>query len=154
MVSALEDMPEPRYDETQRRLMPARVEIHTPDVAVKLERPGVAIGRHETECGRHLAAEPIDAKFNRELGTIGLDRILEQHVEELLGPIELQARIERRPFEVSQCLVIRGKRFVRRRDIRAYHAARERGIVLGNRDVVGEIDLAAAQRFAARARSI
>src|SRR3954462_5304553 len=112
MVGAFEDVPEPRYDETQRRLMPARVEIHTPDIAVKLECAGVAVRWHEAQRGRDLAAKPVDAEFNRELGAIGLDRIFEQHVEELLSPIELQRRIKLRSFEMCQCLLVRGKRLV------------------------------------------
>ncbi len=87
----------------------------------------------EAQRGRHLAAELIDTELDRELGAIGLDRILEQHVEKLLGPVELEARIERRPFQVRQRLLVGGKRFVgRQRYTRVDHTRRrERRIVLG-----------------------
>src|SRR5262245_61702589 len=80
MIGTLEDVPEAGDDEAQRCLMPARVEIHAPDVAMKLERPGVAVRWHEAQRRRHLAAQAVDAQFNRELGAIGLDWIFEHYV--------------------------------------------------------------------------
>src|SRR5262249_35557347 len=44
MIDALDDVPEAGHDKTQRGLMPARVELHEPRVAVEFERARRAVG--------------------------------------------------------------------------------------------------------------
>ena len=57
MVGAVEDVEEPELDELQRRLVPARVELHQPRVARKLEAAHGAAGRQEAEHGDRADAE-------------------------------------------------------------------------------------------------
>ena len=52
VVDALEDVPEARDDEAQRRLMPARIEPHEAGVAVELEGAHGPARRQEAQRGR------------------------------------------------------------------------------------------------------
>ena len=63
VVDALEDVPEARDEEAQRRLMPARIEAHEAGVAVQLEGAHVAARRQETQGRRHPLAEAVDARM-------------------------------------------------------------------------------------------
>ena len=42
MIGAVEDVEEPELHELQRRLVPARIELHQPGIAVELEARGRA----------------------------------------------------------------------------------------------------------------
>ena len=114
MVGAVEDVPEAGHDEAQRRLVPARIELHEAGIAVELERADGAAGRQEAQRRRDLAAEPVDARMDREFGAVGADRIFEQHVEQLLVPVEVEVVGEPRPCDVRERLLVGGERPVRR----------------------------------------
>ncbi len=90
MVRALEDVPKTRDHEAQRRLMPARIEMHQAGIALELEGPNGAAGRQETQRRRHLMAEAVDARMDRELRAVGPNWIFQQHVEQLLVPVEIE----------------------------------------------------------------
>jgi len=64
--------------------------------------PGVLpSGRHKAQRCCHLAAEPVDAEFNREYQSDQIGSDIEQHVEQLLVQLELHGRIERRRFQCA-----------------------------------------------------
>ena len=90
VVDALQDVPEPRDAEAPGRLMPARVEPHEARVAVELERPHGAVRRQEAQGRLDPLGEAVDARVDREGGAVRPDRVFEQHVEELLVPVEVE----------------------------------------------------------------
>ena len=80
----------PGDDEPQRRLMPARIEAHEAGIAVELEGAHGAAGRQEAQGRRDPLAEAVDARMDGEGGALRRDRIFEQHVEQLLVPVEVE----------------------------------------------------------------
>ena len=90
MVGAFENVPEAGLDKAQRGLVPTGIEAYQAGVAVEFERARGAAGRQEAQCRGDFLAEPVDAQTDRELGTVGLDRIFEQDIEQLLVPVQLQ----------------------------------------------------------------
>ena len=67
-----------------------RIEGHQARIAVKLERARGAFGRKEAQRRGDVLAEPVDTHADGELGTVGLDRVFEQDIEQLLVPVEVQ----------------------------------------------------------------
>jgi len=66
--------------------------------AVELKRArgaAGAAGREEAQCRGDFLPEPVDAQADREFGTVGLNRIVEKGIEQLLVPIELQSTCAR-----------------------------------------------------------
>ena len=107
MVHSVDDVIETESDELQRSLMPARIESDDPRVAGELERAHGASRRHEPQDGDHPLPEPLDAGTDGKLRAVGLDRVLQQHVEQALFPVQL--RIYRQPRaceDVGERLVI------------------------------------------------
>src|SRR6266508_805909 len=98
----------------------------------ELERARGALRRQEAQGGGDFETETVDAWVDGEFRAVGPDRIFEQHVEELLVPVELQVVGERGPFDVRAGLLVGRERSVRRqRDARVHDARREKaGIVL------------------------
>src|ERR1700730_13924007 len=131
---------------TKRGLMPDRIERHQAGLAVELEGPNGAAGRQETQRRRHLVAEAIDARMDGELRAVGPNWIFEQHVEQLLVPVEIEVvrdartrHMRARPRRGTE-RQIRRQRYARIGDPRR----RQRRIVLGDRDVVDKIELGGA----------
>src|SRR5215470_7408679 len=102
-------MPEALDHEAQHRLMPVRIEIDEARRSVELEGAHRAVRRHETQRSVDGAAEPIDAQVDGELRTVRPDRIFEQHIQQLLAPVEIEIVGERRPQRVGASLRERGK---------------------------------------------
>src|SRR5215471_18700196 len=114
VVGAVENVPEALNHETHHRLMPAWIEIDKTRRAVKLEGAYRAIRWHEAQRGVDAAAEPVHTQIDGEFRAFGLDRIFEQHVEQLLAPVQIEIVGKRRPEHMSAGLLEGGKRFVRR----------------------------------------
>jgi len=89
VIAAFEDVPEPGHDEGHRSVVPARIEAHQARIAVKLERARGAFGRKEAQRRGDVLAEPVDTHADGELGTVGVDRVFEQDIEQLLIPVEV-----------------------------------------------------------------
>src|SRR5262249_33054548 len=128
---------------------PPGIEAHEAGIAVELERARGAVGRQEAQCRGDFLAEPVDAQADREFGTVGLDRIFEQDVEQLLVPIKLQTVGEPRPFHVRTRLLIRRERSIGRQRHAGVEDVRwwKRRAVFVDGDIVDQIKLrSVAQR--------
>ena len=90
VVVAVENVPEAGHDKTQRGLVPPGIEAYQAGFAPELERARGAAGWQEAQCRGDFLAEPVDAQADREFGTVGLDRVFEQDIEQLLVPVEVQ----------------------------------------------------------------
>jgi hypothetical protein len=90
VIGAFENVPEARYHEAQRGLMPARIEMHEAGIAIEFEGPNGTAWRQEAQRRRHVVAETIEARVDRECRAVGPDRIFEQHVKQLLVPVEVE----------------------------------------------------------------
>ena len=117
--------------------------MHQPRVAVEFERARGAVGRQETQRGRDLEAQLVDARMDGEIGAGRPDRIVEQHVEELLVPVELEIVGERRPFDMRARLLVGRERPVGgERDPRLDDPRRRQaGVVLVEVDAVDQPEL-------------
>ena len=100
MVGAFEDVPEAGCHEAQRGLVPARIEMHDAGIAVKLERADGAVGGRKRSAVETFSAQPIETRMDRELRMRRRRSGIQQHVEQLLVPVELEIGRERRRFEV------------------------------------------------------
>ena len=143
VVGAVENVPEAGHDKTQRGLVPPGIEAYQAGFAPELERARGAAGWQEAQCRGDFLPEPVDAQADREFGTVGLDRILKQDVEQLLVPIELQIVGKRGPFQVRTRLLIRRERSVgRQRHARVEDAGRwKRRAVFVDGDVIDQMEL-------------
>ena len=65
VIDAVEDVQKARLDETQRRLVPARIEPHQAGVAVQVERALGAARRQEAERRDDTLAEPAEPGMDR-----------------------------------------------------------------------------------------
>src|SRR6266487_250843 len=101
-----------RQHRNSRWSVPSGIEAHEAGIAVDLERARGAVGGQEAQCRGDFLAEPVDAQPDREFGTVGLDWIFEQDIEQLLVPIELQTVGERGAFHVHTRLLIRRERSI------------------------------------------
>ena len=81
VVGAVEDVNEAELDEPQRRLVPARIEPDESRIPRQLERPFDAVRRTEAQRRHHANAQPRQRRFDREVGPIRRDRILEEDVD-------------------------------------------------------------------------
>ena len=134
----------PETRKLQRRLMPARIEAHEAGIAVQLE------GAHVLPSGgrKRSAVETRWPKRSTrgcdgEGGALGADRILEQHVEQLLAPVEVELVGEPRAVEMRARLLVGGERAVgRQRDARGGDPRRRQPtVVLVEVDVVDQPEL-------------
>ena len=96
------------------------------------------------------AAEAVDARVDGEVGAVRPDRVFQQHVEQLLVPVEVEVVGEARPLHVRERLLVGGERAVggqrhaHGRDARRTQAR----VVLVEVDVVDEPELGrVAQRL-------
>ena len=106
MVGAVEDVPEAQPDEPERGLVPARIETDEARIALELERAHRAAGGQEPERGDHAQAETAERGMDREAGALGTDRILEEHVEHRLAPVDLGVVGQGRARDVLQRLLV------------------------------------------------
>ena len=143
VVGALQDVPEAVDHEPQRGLVPAGIEADQSRIAVELERARGAVRRQEAQRGRDFEAEPVDARVDGEFRAVRADRVVEQHVEELLVPVELEVVGERRPLDMRARLLVGGERPVGgERDPRLDDPrGPEAGVVLVKVDAVDEPEL-------------
>ena len=156
VVDALEDVPDAGDEEAQRRLMPARIEAHEAGVAVQLEGAHVPARRQEAQGRRHPLAEAVDARMHGEGGALGADRILEQHVEELLAPVEVELLREARAVEVGTRRLVGNEGAVgRQRHARGGDPRRRQAaIVLVNLDMVDQPELGRVAQGRVSARQV
>ena len=101
VVDALDDVPEARLHEAQRGLIPAWIEPHEPGIAVELEGADGAAGRQKAQRGGDVLPEPVHSRIDRELGLVGADGIFQEHVEQLLVPVEIEIVRKRRSGDVG-----------------------------------------------------
>ena len=66
VIDAAQNMPEACNAEIERGLMPTRVEMDQPRIAVKLERARAALRRNKPQHGGNPLPEPIEARINRK----------------------------------------------------------------------------------------
>ena len=105
-------MPEAGHQEALRRLVPARIEMEKARIAMEFEIARSAGRRHEAQIRRDPQAIAVDARMDRELRDLRLDRIFQQHVEQLLIPVELEIVGHSRPEQVRARRLVGGKRAV------------------------------------------
>ena len=114
MIDAFQNVPEAGNHEPPCRLMPARIEFDTARIAVKFEGAGFNARRQKAQRGGNLEPQPVDARVDRELRAGGLNRIFQQHVEQLLVPVEIEIVRQRRALDIFQRGFVSGKRRIRR----------------------------------------
>ena len=82
--------------------MPAWIERHHARIAGELVGAHRAARREESKHGDHARGKPLEAGADREAGAIGLNRVLEQHVEQHLVPDDVGAAGELGPGDVIE----------------------------------------------------
>ena len=102
MVGAIEDVEEAQLDEAQSRLVPARIEPHEPRIAVELQRARVAGGRKKLQGREHPQSQPRESRVNRKRRAIRDDLVLEEHVEQLLVPVQVHVVGQARPGDMGE----------------------------------------------------
>jgi hypothetical protein len=156
VVRTFKDMPEPGRDKPERGLTPTRIEMHQAGVAVEFECAGRATGGQKAQRRGDITAKPVDARTDGKLRVVRLDRIFEQHIEQLLVPVEVHGVGEPRSLHVRKRLCIRDERPIRRQRHAHMHNARrwKRYVVFIQGDIVGQIDLDRTAQGLIRARQI
>src|SRR6185503_19809032 len=114
VIEPVEDVLEPERDETQRGLMPARIELDDARVADVLERTLSAGGGQESEHVVGTYAESGERRANGEAGVRVGDRHLHLDVQLGLFPEELGVR-RQSPADVTHRTIEGRERAVRRK---------------------------------------
>ena len=93
MVRAVENVFESHPDERHRGLEPAGVKPDEPGVSgefVRANGPALPFsslrGRQKAQHRIDARSEDIDGGFDGEFRAVGMDRIVEEHIEHHLGP--------------------------------------------------------------------
>ncbi len=142
VVRPVEDVAEAEFDEPQGRLMPAGIEADQAHVPRILEGAHGAARRQEAHHGQRPLAQTREPRVDRELGPIGLDGVLDQHVDQPLAPEQLRVGREGITRDVGERRVERGERLVG--GLRGTNGgdarAAERGVAFVQVDVVDQPD--------------
>ncbi len=115
MVGAVENVEKTQVHEAHCRLVPPRIEVDEARIAVEFERANSAAGRQKSKNYDHAQAQPRKRWVNGKLGLFRLDRVLEQHAEHGLIPIDVRIVRKRRPGDVRIGIFIRNEGAVRRK---------------------------------------
>ena len=110
VVDPVQDVREPQGDEPQRGLVPSRIEPDEPQVAPVFERANGAVRWQEPHHGEHAQRQALEPGVNREVGLVRRYRILEQHVEHRVFPVERSFIGQSRARDVCKCVVVIAKR--------------------------------------------
>jgi hypothetical protein len=107
VVGSLQNVQEPQVDEGERRLIPDRIQIHHPGIGLELKRPHAATRQHIPQDRQHPYAKPPQpARRDRKVRFIGMDRVLEGHIEQRLVPHHIRLWRQRRPGDFLVRLVV------------------------------------------------
>src|SRR5262245_26679954 len=90
MIGPVQDVEESRLDKPQRRLAPARIEPDQARIAGELEGANNSAGRQEPNNSDHAQTQLRKSRADRKVRRVRMNRVLEQHVEQPLVPIELR----------------------------------------------------------------
>ena len=112
MIGAVEDVEEAELHEPERGLIPLRVEAHEPGVALIFERAHGPARRQEPERRHDVQAEAAERRVDGEARPLGPDRVVEQHVEHALIPVERGVVGQSRSGHERQRIVIVCKRAI------------------------------------------
>src|SRR5262249_7889213 len=113
MIGPLENVVEAEFDESCCGLIPVRVETNHTRVAEKLEGSCYSCRGQESQDRDDSQTKTLERRMNREIRAIGLNRILEQHIEHPLIPVQVDVVGKPRPGDMRQRLLIACERFVR-----------------------------------------
>ena len=140
MVRATENVDETETHESQRRLMPPRIEPHDTGIADEFERAHDSVGRQEAENRHDPEAQACKLRLNREPRGLRLDWVLEEHVHHRLIPCDFGVHWQRWPHHVPQRILVGLKRSIGRKGHARGRDARrsEPMIPLINRDAPGD----------------
>src|SRR5262252_1743412 len=81
VVRAAEDVKEPEVDESQRCLVPARIQTHETRVALELEGARRSLWRKKAQRRDNSLSESVEARVNRKLRPIRLHGVFQEDVE-------------------------------------------------------------------------
>src|SRR5262245_11326973 len=95
MISPVQDVEKPRLYKPQRRLEPPRIEPDQARITSELEGANNAAGRQEPNNSGHAQSQLRKPRVDRKVRRVRMNRVLEQHVEQPLVPIEF--RVVRQP---------------------------------------------------------
>ena len=90
MVGSFKYVLKAEFDESQRSLAPPRIEPDQAGISHKFEGSHGAPGWQKAENRHHAYAEPRQARLDGKLRLFCPDRILEQHVEHSLVPVQFR----------------------------------------------------------------
>src|ERR1051326_1196241 len=110
MIGTAKNVPEPQIHKAERRLIPARIETDQTRITVELESTYNTCGQHESQDGNPPQAEPFVTRMDRKPRSLGLDGIVEQHVQHRLIPIKVDIVRQPGAVYVFQSLIVGGKR--------------------------------------------
>jgi hypothetical protein len=106
VIGAVEDVEKPELNETPYRLMPPRVEWHLARVALEFVGADDAARREKAQRRDDADAKAIERHADGEMGTVRVDRIGEQDVEDALLPEDRRRVGERRTVDVRKRLFV------------------------------------------------
>ena len=109
VVDPVQDVEEPQLDESQGGLVPSRIEPDQARITGVLEGANNATGRQEPKDGDHSQRQPPEPEVDRKVGLIRLNRVLEQHVEHPLLPIEFRVVWQALAHDVRQGVFVGSK---------------------------------------------
>src|SRR5262245_53948283 len=95
MIEPVQEVEKPRLYEPQRRLAPSRIEPDQTRIAGELECAYNASGRQEPQNSDHAQSQLREPGTDRKVRRVRMNRVLEQHVEQRLVPIDF--RVVRQP---------------------------------------------------------
>src|SRR5579862_293444 len=106
MVSPVQNVEETQFYELSGGLGPARVQMNRSRIAEKFKRADCAARRKKTKRDDHPIGQPVEAGMNREARLVGLNGILEEHVQHQLVPEDSRVIREFRTHDVREGLVV------------------------------------------------
>src|SRR6516162_7999711 len=112
MVGPVQDMKETQIYKPQGGLVPPWIEPDQARIAQELESTVDATRRQKLKGGHHPQGEVLDGGVDRKIRMVGLNRVLEPHVEQHLLPVYICIRRELRAHEVRLRLLIRDEGLV------------------------------------------
>ena len=113
MIGAARDVKEAVRHEPSNHLRRIGIEMNQPGIVVERKRARRPVRRQELQRGLYRDAKPQVVRTNREVRSIRLDRVLEQHVQQPLRDHELGVFGQGRTHEVRERLIVRVERSIR-----------------------------------------
>src|SRR4030095_6778559 len=88
MIGSVEDMEEACRYKSRDSLVPTRTEPHKTEIAIKCESADSTSRRKEPNHRGHPQSQSRETGLDGKVRRIGIDRVLEKHVEQTLVPIQ------------------------------------------------------------------